>query len=149
MKIYHIKKIVTREAASGKKNGILIPIWKDTDPIEKIHPRYIYFLTCGAGRMKGPYLHTKRRGLLTLIEGRALLVFMHNGNFVEQRMDATKHAIVADIPAQESYCIMNPFKKEARFVNICNYPWKKGDTETTIPDFSEYFKKYGGKHSKK
>lgn len=140
IKKYKINKIETRDKISLKKNGFMIPIWKDYDKIEQIKPRYVYYLTCAPQSIKGPYLHKKRRGLLTLLEGRIVLAYKSGNKFNEVHMEAGDEAMMADIPKMVGYLIQNPYKKEARLLNICDYPWKKDDNETITPDFSGYLR---------
>jgi hypothetical protein len=140
--VYKLAKIITRDKRSGVKSGSLIPLWKDYDPGRKLKPRYIYYLACSPKRLKGPYLHTRRRGLLTLIGGGATLVYRTKTGFQELRLRADGPEVpMIDIPSGVEYLILNPYKVEARFINICDYPWRKGDSETIIPDFHAYFKK--------
>lgn len=137
--VHTIEKIPTGEKRNGRPSGIMIPIWKDYDPIPRIVPRFVYMMTCAPGRQKGPYLHTKRRGLLTLAEGRVRLVYQEGHTFREVDMDAGEKAVMADISAGTGYLIKNPSPdREAVFIVICDYPWRKADQEMVVPDFSGY-----------
>ena len=144
VKIYKIPKVKTKDKINGKFNGLMIPIWKDYDPLlaggSKMKPRFVYFFTCAARSEKGPHLHKKRRGLLTLLEGKALFVYQVGKKFKEIKLDAAKEAIMIDIPKGTGYLIKNLYSKEAKFVNICDYPWRPDDNETITPDFSGYKK---------
>lgn len=139
MKFYKLEKIITRHPKTKAVTGLLIPLWKDYEPNKKINPRYIYFLTCAPRSFKGPYLHTKRRGLLTLIEGRLSLIYKDGKRFQEISLDARRQAVMADIPKMTAYLLKNPFSQEAKLVNICDYPWQPGDQETLEPDFPGFF----------
>lgn len=139
LKVYKITKIITRHSQGGASTGLLIPLWKDYEAGKKIRPRYIYFMSCAPKSFKGPYLHTKRRGFLTLIEGRLLLVYKDGTRFKKIFLNADRQAMMVDMPKNTAYLMENPFKKEAQLINICDYPWKKGDHETVEPDFSKYF----------
>lgn len=132
-----IEKIHTREKENGRENGFMIPLWKDYDDMPPIVPRFVYMMTCAPQSTKGPYLHTKRRGLLTLIEGSASVVYQEGGEFHEVILEATDHAKMLDIPTNVGYLVRNlSLDHQAVFVNICDYPWKKDDNETITPDFS-------------
>ena len=128
VKKYIISKVKTT-------SGLLAPLWKDYDPIPKIKPRYIYYTTCAAGATKGPYLHEKRRGLLALIEGKAVFIYKTQRSFSKLYLDASKEVAMLDIPKKTAYLIKNPYKKESKFINICDYPWKKNDNETKTPNW--------------
>lgn len=137
--VYKLPKIVTRNGKIKMVNGMMIPLWKDYDPGRKIKPRYIYYMTCSPGKSKGPYLHTKRRGLLTLIDGQATLVYRIDREFQELSMRAVRNAVMVDIPARVGYLIRNLSKIAAHFIIIGDYPWKKGEKETVTPDFHGYY----------
>ena len=138
VKVYKIAKVKTKDKTKGAVNGLIIPIWKDYDPMPKMKPRFVYFFTCAAFSEKGPHLHKKRRGLLTLLEGKALFIYQAGKNFKKIVLDSSKEAIMVDIPKGVGYLIKNPYSKEAKFVNICDYPWRPNDNETITPDFSRY-----------
>lgn len=140
VKFYSLAAHETRDS-SGRKNGFILPLWKDYDEIEEIAPRYIYFTTCEPGFDKGPYFHTKRRGLITLLEGRILFIYKEHGVYRERLIDAEKAYTLIDIPAKTPYLIRNNSQKTAKLINICDYPWKKGDDETIVPDFGDYLEK--------
>lgn len=135
---YSIARIKTVSKNSGRINGTLMPLWKDYDPLPAMAPRYIYYATCRAGEEKGPYLHTKRRTLLNLVEGRIILAYREAEVFKETEVNADSHPVLFDIPAGVGYLIRNASKDDAKMVNICDYPWKEGDNETEVPDFSGY-----------
>lgn len=135
---YSLKRIKTVNKSSGKDNGIMMPLWKDYDAIDLITPRFIYYTTCLAAEDKGPYLHTKRRTLLSLVEGKIIFVYLDKNVFKDVMVDAGKDSMLFDIPAGIGYLIRNPYSAEAKMVNICDYPWREGDNETVIPDFSDY-----------
>src|SRR3989344_3726820 len=137
----HIPKIETRDKITSRKNGIMIPLWKDYDFRPAMNPRYVYFFTCASRAHKGPYLHKKRRGLLSLIEGKAIFVYKTGKKFVEIKLDASRSATMLDITMGTGYLIKNPYSKEAKFLNICDYPWKPNENETIIPDFSGHYPK--------
>lgn len=132
-----IDKIQTKEKNGGRPNGLMIPLWKDYDNIvPPMHPRFVYAMTCAPQSSKGPYLHTKRRGLLTLIQGSAVVVYQEENEFREIILNAMDGAAMLDIPMGTGYLIYNPSSDiEALFINICDYPWKKDDNETLTPDF--------------
>ena len=141
LKTYEIEKIATKAKESGMVNGSMIPVWKDYDEIPQMTPQFIYLLTCAPACAKGPYLHTKRRGLLTLIEGSVRIVYQEEerGNFQELSLDAKEKAIMIDIPAGIGYLIVNTSQTDsALLLNICDYAWRKDDNETVTPDFSLY-----------
>ena len=138
-KSYSVSRIKTTDKKSGKYNGIMMPLWKDYDPVAPISPRYVYYTTCLAGENKGPYLHTKRRTLLNLVEGKIILAYQENDNFKEIIIDSENNPLLFDIPAGIGYFIRNIYQTEAKMVNICDYPWREGDNETETPDFSAYF----------
>ena len=132
-----IDKIETVEKESNRISGCMIPLWKDYDDMIPMHPRFVYAMTCAPQSTKGPYLHTKRRGLLTLIEGSAVIVYQEGKEFHTIALHAMDSVAMLDIPAGIGHLIYNSsFDKSALFVNICDYPWRKDDNETLTPDFS-------------
>lgn len=137
IKAHPLNRIKTTNKNSGKPNGILMPLWKDYDPIDSMTPRFVYYTTCLAGEDKGPYFHTKRRTLLNLVEGKIVFVYRENNLFKEIVVDSDNPSLL-DVPAGIGYLIRNPHSKEAKIVNICDYPWREGDNETQTPDFSDY-----------
>ncbi len=56
----------------------------------------------------------------------------------EIKLDASREAVMIDVPKGIGYLIKNPYLKEAKFINICDYPWRAGDNETITPDFEGY-----------
>ena len=116
----------------------MIPLWKDRDVRPAMKPRYVYFFTCAPRAHKGPYLHKKRRGLLFLLEGKLIFVYMTGKKFKEIKLDAREGAVMLDIPRGTGYLIKNPYRREARCINICDYPWKPNEHETITPDFTSY-----------
>ena len=111
----------------------MIPLWKDYDLVQKMRVRFVYYSTCAPKTEKGPYLHKKRRGLLTLLEGKAIFVYKVGKKFKETKLDASKKITMLDIPKGIGYLIKNPYSAEAKFINICDYPWKPNENETVVP----------------
>jgi len=140
VKFFELKSHQTKDG-QGKENGFILPLWKDSDAMEKIQPRYVYFTTCDPGTDKGPYLHEKRRGLLCVIEGKILFVYKDGDVFKEKLIDSDKNPTLIDIPSRTPYLIRNQFNNTAKLINICDYPWISGDTETVTPNFGDYFDK--------
>lgn len=136
--IKEIEKIKTA-GSNNQINGIFIPLWKDYDHQPALQPRFVYFTSCLPHCRKGPYLHTKRRGLLTLIEGKIIFVYQNKNNFEKIPLTAQEKAVLIDIPAQVGYLLDNPYNEEAKLINICDHPWRADNQETIIPDFKNYF----------
>lgn len=141
VKRYRVASIPTLNKKTGNINGMLVPLWKDYDPIEKLVPRYVYYTTCNPGEDKGPYLHKNRRTLLALVEGKAVFVYKDGKKFSEIVLNADENITMLDVPRGMGYLIRNTHDSIARLINICDYPWREGDDETESPNFKEY---YGG-----
>ncbi len=65
---------------------------------------------------------------------------MAGKKFKEIKLDASKGAMMLDIPKGTGYLIKNPYRQEAHCINICDYPWKPNENETVTPDFGMYKK---------
>ena len=141
VKSYRVARISTLNKKTGNINGMLVPLWKDYDPIERIVPKYIYYTTCSQGEDKGPYLHKKRRTLIALVEGRIIFVYKDGEKFSEIALTSDENITMLDVPSGVGYLIRNTSDDVARLVNICDHPWRENDNETESPDFNEY---YGG-----
>jgi len=122
-----------------RPNGFMLPLWNDSEDFP-FDTRFIYATTCNPFTVKGPYCHTKRSGLLCVIFGKIVYVHKKPGEhfFQEEEIDADTNPVRFLIPVGEEYCFIGLGDKEALLINICDYPWKAGDNETLIPDFSEY-----------
>jgi len=120
-------------------NGMMCPLWKDYDEV-KIVPRMVYAISILPRTVKGPYCHTKRRGLLCLIQGKAVFVYKspEEDQFHVKEMDSKESLMMIEIPKNLEYAIIGLGAQESLFVNICDYPFIPGDNETTIPNFGGY-----------
>lgn len=121
-------------------NGRIIPLWKDYEfPAMKL--KFVYYTTGAPGTTKGPYMHTKRNGLVSVIQGKVILVYketLKDKAYQELTIDADKKPQSIYIPKNTPHCFINIGQKELVLVNICDYAWKPGDNEDQKPDFSDY-----------
>jgi len=127
------------EAVNGKKlnpdrfSGYMIPIWNVLQtPFEC---KYIYSITTEPGAVKGPYCHTIRNGIMTLVEGKAVVIYKDSDGYQEVWLLENYEQI--EIPANTEYCIIGQGTGSAVLVNICDHPWQPGDDETYVPDFDD------------
>src|SRR3989344_9215398 len=139
VKRYRVARIPTLNNKTDGINGMLVPLWKDYDPIEKLVPKYVYYTTCSPGEDKGPYLHKKRRTLLALIEGKIAFVYRDGEKFSEIVLASDEDIPMLDVPSGVGYLIRNTHNDVARIINICDHPWRENDNETESPDFKEYY----------
>ncbi len=127
------------------RSGSIIPLWKHYDE-SGLEARMVYAATCLPGNVKGPYRHTRRRGLLSVLKGKVAFVYRENGRFRDKVLSAGKQPVLVDIPPMQDYAIVGLGREESILVNVCDYAWREGDGETLTPDFSGYdFGKWRGK----
>ena len=134
----------THAKGGRARSGAMIPLWNEREG-RGLVPRMVYATTCLPGKVKGPYRHSRRRGLLSILRGRVAFVYRAGGRFRERVLDSRRPLLV-DIPPRLVYCIVGLGKEESLLVNMCDYAWRKGDGESSEPDFGAYdFAKWSGK----
>jgi hypothetical protein len=134
---FHALKVFASRPRKGRgAAGSLIPLWNVHEG-RGLVPRFVYATTCLPGKVKGPYRHARRRGLLSILRGRVAFVYRVGGRFRE-RVLVSKRPVMVDIPPRQDYCIVGLGREEALLVNVCDYAWRKGDGEASVPDFRGY-----------
>jgi len=82
-----------------------------------------------------------RSGYLYLVNGEMLVVHQEGTGFCEDYLVSGRRIYLSK---RTGYCLIGLGKEVSSFINICNYTWQTGDSETSVPDFSGYnFKQWG------
>ena len=111
--------VIKTYGRDGEQNGLVVPLWHTKDPI---HIDQVYLTTILPGKMKGPHLHKKRRGMFFCINGGVLLVTRDILNLYTTTwlQRGSKPAIVyPGTPA----AIYNVGETEAILLNMPSPPW--------------------------
>lgn len=130
----------TKCRITSKSSGIMTPLWKDYE-FSKLTPRFVYHTTCNPGTTKGPFIHTKRSSLLSVIHGHIVLIYKEtpsSKDYKEIEIDANKQPQSIYIPKNTPNCIVNIGSGTAVFVSVNDHAWRPDDNETVIADFSDY-----------
>ena len=118
-------KIETKDA-QGQVNGWLCPIWNTLDgpPVDQI-----YLTVIAPGKMKGPHLHLRRRGLFKVIYGWAKLVIRNKqGIYLSTEMDVDTDPI--PVSPGTPAALYNLCGIEPAFVlNMPSPPWRPDDQD--------------------
>ena len=118
-------KIVTRDS-QGRENGFLTPIWNVLDGPQVDQ---VYLTVILPGRMKGPHLHLKRRGLFKVLLGSVRLVIRNKQGIylsTEMNVDSDPIPVMPGIPA----ALYNVGEDEAAYVlNMPSPPWRPDDQD--------------------
>jgi len=139
-KIIDLELIPTKNK-DGNQSGRYIPIYKClqdkiSEPITQI-----YMTSCFPGETKGPHLHKKRRGHLTVLKGEVLFILEHqleNGEVILESaiIDADKPQMIV-VPEGTPNSHTNFGTEEAIVLNICTkHCWSPEDKD----DYSVFFK---------
>ena len=141
-KVYDLSLIKTKNVKSGEDNGSFIPIYKDLElDIGKI--RMVYMTSCLPREVKGPHIHKKRNGHLTVLKGDVLFVleYVVDGEkiYEEVRISGSNPKLIS-VPANTVNAHVNIGSEEAIVLNLCTgHCWAPDDTDNySFDNFEKY-----------
>lgn len=124
------------------------PLWNEGEL--QLDPKLVYAMSVLPGTIKGPYCHTQRRTVLTLMRGKVALVYKQHEReeFLDALIDADEVPHRIDIPPFWDHAIVGLPSKESFFVSLGDRPYIPGEQERLLADFSAYdFSKWLPRHS--
>jgi|GEM_PF-1536725 len=137
MKVIDIEKIITKDKNTNEPNGIFLPIWRSWDSKYNIKPDMVYVSTIPRGSYKGPHLHKKRTGYISVLTGRAALVFK-TGNKYEEIIVSAEEPKTIEVPPNTGFLSINIGEDTCMILNICSPAWHPEDPDNYTDDFTDY-----------
>jgi len=128
-------------------NGFFVPVYKNLEQILSTSPlnseiTMVYVTSCFPNEIKGPHLHVKRTGNLTVIKGRVIFILEH---IVEDVPVYEEFVLTGDkpqliqVPKGVKNCHINIGGEEAYVLNLCTeHCWAPSDTDNSSSDFQAY-----------
>jgi len=130
---------ITTKDSDGQPNGYLIPIFNEHDGflVKEDIPKQVYLTVCEPGKIKGPHLHYKRRGVFTCIQGDIRIVVKtvtgYQSYFSGENYDYTTVEVPPGIPA----ALQNISSKPALILNMPSPAWQPHDQDEHDVVFDE------------
>ncbi|MHA2366118.1 MAG: polysaccharide biosynthesis C-terminal domain-containing protein [Candidatus Hodarchaeales archaeon] len=139
-KIIDLQLIPTKNK-NKKRNGTYIPIYKSLEEKIKGPVTQVYMTSCYPGETKGPHLHNRRRGHLTVLKGKVSFVLEHKliygDTLREEIVISAEEPKMIVVPEGTPNAHTNIGSEEAIVLNICTrHCWSPEDTD----DYSVEFK---------
>ena len=130
--VYPLQCIATKSVITGEHNGIFVPIYKDLEQDIGII-RMVYSTSCLPGQVKGPHLHKKRKGHLTVLRGNVVFVIeqvVDNKKIYEEVFISDMSPKLVVVPPNTVNAHVNIGKEEAIVLNLCTeHCWAANDTD--------------------
>lgn len=111
-------------------SGKLISLFNVLDS-PTFEPNYIYSITVPCGRVKGPYIHSLRTTLCSLLSGEVDLIYKVEDKYEVININTSLQVV---IPPKVGFCLLGK-SNNSLIVNICDYPWYPETKECLVPDF--------------
>jgi dTDP-4-dehydrorhamnose 3,5-epimerase len=137
-RVIDLQIIETRDKIQKHQNGNFVPLYRNWDRYVEEPVSMIYTTSCFSREVKGPHLHKKRRGHLTVLKGEVVFVLEYDDGYEEIQLNGDVPRMIV-VPEGTVNAHVNIGNEEALVMNICTrHCWKSDDTDNYDVEFRNY-----------